>query len=596
MIKPIPSGAPVPDKSPSLEQRSVRAKLEADLTDNLKATVGFNYGFVSDPNSYFFTPVAFANPALAIPGLIPNSARYRKAVNYGINPDATTYEGTLKLEWKTDIGTLTSYTGYGRRRANQHFDVDGSYVDQQYSRNSQQSKSFQQTLDYVIDAIDNVTLVAGASYYHDVSGVRPPYLTSVYGAGQTLSAVLRTRLKSEAMSFYVDGTVDLSDTVSITAGARYTDEKKTFTFQGLQGIVLAPYTRSASFAKATPRASIRWELAPRTNVYASYSKGFRSGTINQGVSIAAIIPVKQELIDAYKVGFKTAQNNFRFNLSAFYYDYKDLQVSLTRPLCLNAACTQFTLFGVVSNAPKAEIYGLDGDVSFNPTPRLTLRAGAAYLHARHIDFSNATGTAVNLTGAPVTLPTGAVVNPNRNFTEIQDWSGHQMPRAPTFSGNVGAEYTADLMGGKLDLSTNVNYTDSFVIENPSLYGSLAGSLANTQRYRQKAYALVNAQIQWTDPSDHFYVGIYGRNLTNKYYRLTYNGNAGVGTTRHLPRHVNMASRRATSSDRQMAWTALPSTLLFRSQGLWPGQKHRSAPLPLQPLIGIRPVSPIPLFA
>jgi iron complex outermembrane receptor protein len=117
-----------------------------------------------------------------------------------------------------------------------------------------------------------------------------------------------------------------------------------------------------------------------------------------------------------------------------------------------------------------------------------------------------------------------------------------MARAPTFSGNAGISYTADLMGGNLDLDANVSYTDSYVIQNPSLYGAAAGpALANKQRYRQNAYALVNGSIRWTDPTDHFFIGVYGRNLTNKEFRLTYNGSAAGGdySTPAKPREVGV---------------------------------------------------------
>ena len=51
------------------------------------------------------------------------------------------------------------------------------------------------------------------------------------------------------------------------------------------GLCRAPNAKSAKFSKFTPRASVRYELAPRTNVYLSYSKGFRSGAYN------SILPV-----------------------------------------------------------------------------------------------------------------------------------------------------------------------------------------------------------------------------------------------------------------------------------------------------------------
>ena len=50
-------------------------------------------------------------------------------------------------------------------------------------------------------------------------------------------------------------------------------------------------------------------------------------------------------------------------------------------------------------------------------------------------------------------------------------------------------------------------------------------LHGVQRYRREAMALVNASATWTSPDGHYYIGIYGTNLTNHIYRLNYNGSA-----------------------------------------------------------------------
>jgi len=78
--------------------------------------------------------------------------------------------------------------------------------------------------------------------------------------------------------------------------------------------------------------------------------------------------------------------------------------------------------------------------------------------------------------------------------------------------------------GGVQFGTNVNYTTSFPVNNVSLYGPLApAALRNQQRFLQDAYTLVSAQITWTDPSDHYYVQFFGRNLGDVVYRLNYNG-------------------------------------------------------------------------
>jgi iron complex outermembrane receptor protein len=131
----------------------------------------------------------------------------------------------------------------------------------------------------------------------------------------------------------------------------------------------------------------------------------------------------------------------------------------------------------------------------------------------------------------------------------QDLTGKQMSRAPDFSGYVGFDYLIPQGDGGLRLAANLKYTSSYVVTNPSIWGgenlaaynarlaadpkalpnnlaSLAGTpyagRANEQRARQGAYALVNASVTWTDPSDHYYVRIWGNNLTNKKYRVHFN--------------------------------------------------------------------------
>ena len=100
-------------------------------------------------------------------------------------------------------------------------------------------------------------------------------------------------------------------------------------------------------------------------LYASYNRGFRSGSYNT-VGVTGV-PVDPELIDAYEIGLKSEwlDNRLRFNGAAFFYDFTDLQVVISR-----GASTDLL------NAGKAEIYGLDMELQASVTDNLTLRAGA----------------------------------------------------------------------------------------------------------------------------------------------------------------------------------------------------------------------------
>jgi iron complex outermembrane receptor protein len=507
------SGRLAGDAAP-IDQQSVRAKVEADLTDNLTATLGFNYAYVDDPRGLMYSAFQYVPPFIPVSARAP---RFGTAAYQGANDmPIITSEGTVKLAYRTPAGTLTSYTGFAHRKLGVDFDFDGSYAEltNLYIRYGQDT--FQQAVDYNITAIEHFDLVVGGLYVRDNTeslpnleattraGVNGPILQKQF-FGQT----------TKAYAAYVDGTFHVTEALAINLGGRYSHESKDAYFANVAGsgaTIFPPTTRKISFNRFTPRASIRYEVAPRSNLYAAWSQGFRSGAFSaSGAATPALFtPTRPEKITAYEVGFKTAQRRFRFDVAAFYYDYTDLQVSV---LVNQPGCTSnCSLVQVFSNAKAAEIYGVDGQATFELTDALTIRAGGAWLHARYSDFRNAPGTGLN---AATGLNVGG---------QLQDWSGQQMARAPTFSGNLSADYDTRLASGDLLLSGTLSYTDSFVLYNASLYGPLApAALASKQRYRQGAYALVSARAVWTDAGDHVRVTVFGNNLTNKKYRMTYSG-------------------------------------------------------------------------
>src|SRR3546814_16788244 len=101
-------------------------------------------------------------------------------------------------------------------------------------------------------------------------------------------------------------------------------------------------------------------------VYASYNRGFKSGNFS-------IIPpttpaFEPEILDAYEVGVKSTflHGRGKFNASAFYYDYNNLQLSAS-------------LLGsfVTINAAKARIKGIEVDARLTPVSNLTFDVTAS---------------------------------------------------------------------------------------------------------------------------------------------------------------------------------------------------------------------------
>ncbi|TVV74473.1 TonB-dependent receptor [Sphingomonas solaris] len=509
-VDPAGSGGTVGNAA-NIRQQSIRAKAEWDATPDLKATIGYNYVLIDDPTTLLFPNQGYA-PSFLPAEPLAGRAPYRASSNVNTSNEARVHEGTLKLVYKTGFGNIASYTGYQKLAARTVYDFDGTYLPILDIDGPNNKYTFQHTTDVTIDSIDRLNLVVGGSYYNDVdrNDGSKVFLNSA------LASFTYARLTAKAWAAYFDATYDLTDRLILTVGGRYTRERKGIRYRQLdasQTINLVPAgASSATFSDFTPRATLRYELSPRTNVYASFSQGFRTGGFQPtpAADPSQLRPFRPEKITAYEIGFKTAQSIVRFDASAFYYDYTDLQVGVTR-----ANPVTNSLISFVSNAPSAEIYGLDLQGSVEPVRGLSLMAGASLLHARYKRFPGITGVGLD----PAT---------NLNFEDVQDWSGLQMTRAPDFSGNAGASYETALANGTLRLSGNVSYSGSSPQSNPSVFGSRAGALARVQRYRNSAYTLVNAQVGWAAPGDHVTLTLFATNLTKERYYINYGGTTIFG--------------------------------------------------------------------
>jgi iron complex outermembrane receptor protein len=471
------------------------------------------------------------------------------------------------------------------------FDSGGTYAADNHSISDIHDDIWQEALDYDINAIKNVDLIVGGTYYHIHTKYTPDAANVFYVApagalpGTPISSYLKStetffyRTK-EAWAGFIDATWHATDKLSINVGGRYSEETQDVngkknayctTLAGcaggipLGGLTATIYDNvtgnnipdainSSKYSKFTPRASIRYEIMPRTNVYASYSKGFRSGEWNSTIpgdnpaNWKPLGQIGQESVDAFEVGVKSAGSRLNVEASGFYYNYHDLQVS----------ATSFDANGVavvsLQSIPKARVYGIEGSADYKVTDYFTVRAGATWLHARYGDGAVFIGTSVNTKGVGFNFNADPIKTLPNLVTQAQDLSGLQMSRAPDFTGYIGFDYYIRKGDGGFRFAANLKYTSSYVVTNPSVWGGeplaayqarvnaakaagqpiplpnnsvdLAGSpyagRASEERARQPAFALLNASVTWTDPTDHYYVRLWGNNLTNVLYRQHYN--------------------------------------------------------------------------
>lgn len=503
---------------------SIRPKLIIEPSPDVKVTVGYVHAVLDDPRSLAYrveghipgNPTQYNGYPLAT-RMDTNSLNFRPINQTEID------EGQLTAEFGLgSFGTLTSRSAYRHQEDYANYDLDATPRDPAsgpgFSFNgggNNTRKTFIQQLDFSSSFDGPLSLLAGLFYYNDKYEGRN---FDDSGSGPGLTAL---DYKTEAWAAYIDGTFNTGN-LYITVGGRYSEDKKSvFSVRtdALGNVLTASNT--AAFTTApdatirfksnafTPRAVVRYELSPGSNVYASISRGFKSGTISSTAPYNALRPEK---VTAYEIGFKSNQGALRTELSAFYYDFTDSQISALDP-------SRPLLTSLLQNAGGSEIYGVDGTLQYRVTERFNLRLALAYLHARYKDFDNATNTVVN----PAT---------NQNTSVIGSWTGRRIVRSPDWSGSVSGDYTADLAGGKLVLSANATFSSRYATSNASYACaySLQGGINRCNpgidpkrapgRFEEDGYVLVNGQIAWTDASDRYTLSVFASNITDTRYKTS----------------------------------------------------------------------------
>jgi len=535
---------------------SIRPKLLIEPTDGVEIILGYVHNFVNDPRAFAYGATGqLLNKAPLYNGF-PTALNLRDRTSLNFRPtnrsQSDEFNGTVRFELG-DGHVLTSRTAYRTQDDFQTFDLDGTaadsglpnvpaavgttYIGIQFN----ERQTMTQQLDYE-GQFGPLTLLSGLFYYDD-KFLTPGGIEDL-GLSSTPTATF-LRFETEAWAAYLDATYNISDKLFVTLGGRYShDEKKLGrervtndgTFIPSQGTICYTdvpdpifnaactneFFKETSANAFTPRAVVRYSLSPGTNVYASYSRGFKAPTIN---TAAPFNSLRAEKVTSYELGFKTARDGFRGEVSGFYYDYTDAQIS-----AINANSPAITT--LIQNSGGAEIYGVDLTLSYRfPDFPLNIRGGFAYLHARYTDFDNATN---------VTVTPG-----DTNTSVTSPWTGRRIVRAPDWSGSVSFDYTADVAGGALMLSATGSFSSRYAPQNasylctrvarnaagqdipftPGAPGFCATGTDTLQngRFEENGYFLANAQLSWTDPNEHFTATLFSDNITNTRYKIISTG-------------------------------------------------------------------------
>ncbi|WP_084396556.1 TonB-dependent receptor domain-containing protein [Henriciella aquimarina] len=291
---------------------------------------------------------------------------------------------------------------------------------------------------------------------------------------------------------YGEVSAELTSDLTLTLGARYTQDEKEFGGRQVSpdGDVLLTAQQAAAaggfplertWKMPTYKAVLQYEPTNNLMLYGSYNRGVKGGVYN--LSSLTNPPVNPEKVDSYEVGAKTNwfDNRLQLNVAAYYANYYDLQLRSTPSD--QAVPIQF-------NAAEGEVKGLEVDFQGRVTDRFQVSGGFSAMDAEYASFP----------GAVCTQP----VPGGGNVSVTCDLSGQSMQRAPDFTGNLSLQYRVPLEGKELMLAVNENYNSGFIWEPDG-------------RVEQDPYHSISASATLNFDGGYF-VRLWGANLADERIR------------------------------------------------------------------------------
>lgn len=468
-----------------LDEFAVRPKLLVQPSKDLSFVLTGNYSRSDNARQLGFAPREGNNTQNILNPALPRPERpYEISVTEDPGFVILNKSVSLRAQLDLDVGTLSSISAYGDIKNTLDVDGDTSAAEVTFLQFIDTQKTFSQEINFASKRFGILSFVAGLFYYDD-EAARDLTTTRGRSTGPFIRRAV-AGVNTRAYAVYSEVNLDLTDRLHLVGGLRYSSEEKD-AFGVQTGTPPGTLNETATFSGVTPRASIRYEVSPASNVYATYSQGFKSGAFN-AIALSPI-PVDEETVSAYEVGYKLSRSGLRVGTSAYFYDYSNIQVQ--------TSTTTGVL--VVQNAGAAEIYGADVDFALRLNDNWDLDGGAAYTHGRYTEFPRAL--------VVVRQPNGI----NRQI--FDDVSGNPTARTPTFTANGTLTYTRDTELGEVSASATGSYNSGFYWQ-------------PDKRIFEPDYFILNGQVSFA-PSERYRITLWGRNLLDERY-ATFQQQTGVG--------------------------------------------------------------------
>jgi iron complex outermembrane receptor protein len=485
--------------------------------------------------------------------------------NNGDTNETELNNATLKVEWALEgltISSTTAMVGYDMEfLCDCDFtgtEIVNTFIVEEYEQFSQEFR-FTSELGNTFDYIGGLFYQSSELYLNDslnvpVNSILPiaigdlsPVAAPIAALAPGASSKRDFESDSDLWAAFLQVTWNINDDLRLTVGGRYTDETKEgskgqvhFTAAGVAvPIPTTPWTLDVTnlgtydnlfgllgiepheAVKAdrddtsfSPVVTGQWDMNDETMLYATWTKGFKSGgfdsrsfghpdpSVNNAQNVAELLGGRDSSItgsfefdreeaETIELGSKMslADGAAELNVALYHTEFTDLQVSQSQGLSFN-----------VTNAGAITVKGIEVDGRWAVTESLMLTASGAYLDFNFDDFPNSRCAFGQAPNSP-------------DFPGLCDQSGKRKEYTPEYQFNISANWEAAITDGLvLKLAADANYMDDY------LYAATLD-----EETRQDATTVVNARIALAEVDNVWEVALIGRNLTDEEI-LNFGGN------------------------------------------------------------------------
>jgi iron complex outermembrane receptor protein len=448
------------------DQKSVRTKLLYQPSAAFSTLLGFEYVDLGG---------AGAGYVPAFPG---NSVKDPWSTAPSITEQSERYIGTkywAQMDAATSLGQLSAIASTSRGR-NHQFIPPGSWLVDDDGEDPHSLK--QNTVEVRLTSVlsDRLRSLAGVYYYdNDLRIIQRPLTGPL--AGQTIHQNSGARSRAA----FGNVTYSLTNTARAIGGLRYTVDDE---WQTTDRFPATPGDSSGTWRRADWKIGVENDFGPKTMGYATISTGYRPGAWS---TMPPDYPgIRPEKLRSYELGWKTqsADDRWRLNAAAYYYDYRDYQV---QDFYVDPSLGPVLAF---SNARKARNMGAELESQWRPTEADALGLRVGYIYARY--------------------RSEIVIHPDGQASGV-DLNGTVLPHSPKWS--LGAYYqrthTFD-SGNQLVARLDGRYVSEYYVSPNKQPLSL-----------QDSYWTGDFNLTWRPVEGNWTLNGYVKNLHNVYVKNFY---------------------------------------------------------------------------